>query len=502
MNAPEATFADIVILGGGTAGLLVAQSLLGRTDANVLVVEAGPDYGPLREGAWPADLLDSGTLPTSHDWGYSGPGPRRDEQFDFDRARVLGGCSSHNGCSQTAGVLGDYEAMGLDWTPSEIEQRMASVRTSLRVTEYADEDLTPFQRGVLEAMVRCGIPRTDDLGELMGGVGCGPSPVNIVDGVRWNSAFAFLDDVRQHPRLSILARATVDRVVVANGVVDHAVVHTVETTLRVHAGTFILSAGTYGSPEILLRSGIGPAGELATLGIPVSHDLPGVGRNLHDHPSLELRFAPSDLLVSQTAAFSAARPAPDEQVIAKADSLLGDGPFDMHVYPWTDPIADGLECVLPVAALAPRSRGALTLRSSDPAVRPRIDHAYLSDEQGHDRSVLGQGMELCDDLAASAPLAKLLGPAIEVGVPSSRYRFAHYWHPVGTCAIGSTPGEGAVTDTSGRVFGTDNLFVMDASVLPNVPRATTNLPVLLVAGHLVDRLISSIDVDTAIEQAV
>lgn len=324
---------DVVVIGAGTAGCLVARKLARGTTASVLLIEAGPDYGPLADELWPPELLDSSTLPTSHDWGYTGPGAEGQTGWAFERAKVVGGCSAHNGCSQTVGFGADYEQWGLDWTRSEIEARLTSLNRALQVRQYADDELTPFQQGVMEAMVQRGLPRTDDLDVLDGGVGCGPSPVNNPRGVRWNSGFAFLDEARSERTLRVLGRALVERLEVEDGVVRRAVVRADGQLIVVEARHFVLCAGAYGSPELLLRSGIGPAAELAAVGISAAVDLPGVGRNLHDHPTLELRFAPSELLLRQTADFARTRPAPDEQVIAKADSLLGDGPYDLHLFP-------------------------------------------------------------------------------------------------------------------------------------------------------------------------
>lgn len=489
---------DVAVLGAGTAGCLVARKLVTSTAANVLLVEAGPDHGPFDGDGWPAELIDSMTLPTSHDWGYEGPGADGEPSWSFERARILGGCSSHNGCSQTVGVGADYETWGLGWNRAEIEARLASLTRALRVRKYRDDELTPFQQGVMDAMVQRGIPRTDDLDVLDGGVGCGPSPVNSPRGVRWNSGFAFLDEVRSEPRLRVLGDAVVDRLDVEGTTVRKATVRIGADVLIVEAQHFVLCAGAYGSPEILLRSGVGPASELAALDIVTAVDLPGVGRNLHDHPTLELRFAASELLAKRTKAFAASRPAPDEQVIAKVDSLLGDGPYDMHIFPWTDPPSARPECVLPVASLAPRSRGSVVLRSVDPDVRPLVDHAYLRDDAGHDRAVLMQGLKLCEELSTARALAPLLGdPVVASG---RRHRLAHYWHPVGTCAIGKAPEEGAVVDSDGRVFGVDNLRVIDAAAIPVVPRATTNLPVLLLADHLADRLVMTLTATAALGQ--
>jgi choline dehydrogenase len=243
----------------------------------------------------------------------------------------------------------------------------------------------------------------------------------------------------------------------------------------------VLCGGTYGSPAILLRSGIGPADELAALGIDVAHDLPGVGANLHDHPAFELILGATPLLVERTDAFRATgRPPPDEQGFASAaSSWASDGVVDMHLF--SEIAMDGRPGIF-VACLTPRSKGRLSLRSADPLEAPILDHAYLMDLEGHDLGVLRDGVDLARRFLASAPFADLareiepgadpdLDDAIRAGV-------IHYWHPVGTCAMGG------VVDERGRVVGVEGLVVADASVMPQTVRATTNIPTLMLAERI------------------
>lgn len=485
--------ADVAVLGGGTAGAVVAASLVERTGASVLLVEAGPDYGAHADGRWPADLLDPLTLPQSHDWGYrSGtlPGSRT---LPFERARVIGGCSAHNGCSQTAGPRADYDAWGLDGAGAgaeRFERRLRDAAERMRVRHYRDDELTPLQRAALDGLLAQGVPRTDDLLDLDGGVGCGPSPVNVAHGVRWNAAFSHLDDVRGTARLRVLADAHVDRVELAGARVLRAHVLRDGTATTIEADRFVLCAGAYGSPAVLLRSGVGAPGELRALGIEPLLALPGVGRNLHDHPTAELRFAGSERLARELAAFG---PAPEEQVIAKLRSPGADGPFDLHLFPWASREAGRWVCHLPAGCLTPRSRGALTLRSVDPLAAPLLDHAFLADDEGADLAALRHGLERARELVASPALAPLLGEPLdalsagtETGDDAIRRGVAHYWHPAGTCALGPDPAAGAVVDPRGRLHGCDNLWVADASIFPAVPRATPNLSVVVLAAHVAE----------------
>lgn len=483
--------ADVVVVGAGTAGSVVAGRLAERRDRTVLVLEAGPDHGSLGSAGWPADLLDATHLPDSHDWGYQGTGSGG-QPLRFDRARVVGGCSAHNGCSQTVGWAGDYDAWaasGLSgWGAQEFSTHLRTASERMRIRRYRDDEVQPFHRAFVAASVAAGLPQRADLDRLDGKPGVDIAPINIVDGNRWNAAFAYLDPVRHLPEFTITDVALVSRVLVDSGrVVGVEYIREGESHL-VECGHVVLASGAYGTPEVLLRSGIGPADELTTLGITVQADLPGVGRNLHDHPTVAYEFDASAELVRRLDAFgSTAGWVPEEQSIAKAASSVADGPFDLHIYPWVEPRADSLHgwaVVLPVGLLTPRSRGSLRLRSNDPLSLSSPDHRYLSDPS--DVVALSDGITLLDSLVADADFAQLLGRRRnppEVGESRTdwmRRTHTHYWHPAGTTAMGIDP-RTAVTHANGAVHGVTGLTVADASLFPAIPRATPALPVVAAA---------------------
>ena len=309
---------DIAVVGAGTAGCVVAGRLA-EAGADVVVLEAGPDYGARSSGRWPADLLDGGSLVTSHDWGYSSGAlyPGR-EPIPFSRARVIGGCSSHNGCIAAIGCAEDYDAWAAvcadaGWSSAAVRPLIARALERLRVRRYTEDEIGPFHRACLDAAVAIGLPRADDLDDLDGGVGFGIEPVNVEAGVRVNAAFAYLDPVRSLERLRILDEVLCDRVVHGTSAVD-VIGWRRGKEVRVHAAHAVLSAGAYGSPAILLRSGIGPARDLERLGIDVVLDLPGVGGNLHDHPMAELDFTGSPELSDALADASSRGFVPEGQI--------------------------------------------------------------------------------------------------------------------------------------------------------------------------------------------
>jgi choline dehydrogenase-like flavoprotein len=275
----------------------------------------------------------------------------------------------------------------------------------------------------------------------------------------------------------------------------------------VPADMVVLAAGAYGSPEILLRSGIGPADDLRAAGIDVAVDLPGVGENLHDQPAAELRFAGTQQLRTDLEAFSAERWLPEEQAIAKIASTRPDGPYDVHVYPWVEPDTEtpnGWRCVIPVGLLTPRSRGRLRLRSGDPSRLAEVDHGYLAEPT--DVEALVAALEWAIDLARSQPIARArsqpiarylgdpIDPLPEADDPRGvaawiRSSHTHYWHPAGSCRMGPSDDPRSVLDARGRVYGVDRLRVADASIFPDIPRATPAFPTVVVGERIADMIV-------------
>ena len=491
---------DVVVLGGGTAGCVVAGRLGAESDADVVVLEAGPDYGPRDSARWPADLLDGGALVASHSWGYdTGDLHPLRGAVELPRARVIGGCSSHNGCVAAVGCAADYDAWAdaagdATWSADALRPLFVRALDRLHVRTYTEEEIGPFHRACLDTAAALALPRADDLADLDGGVGFGVEPVNVDGGVRVNTAFAYLDPARARPNVRVVDEALCDRLVLHGDAVE-AIAWRRGREMRVRARLAVLAAGTYGSPAILLRSGIGDPDELRRHGIPAVHALRGVGRNLHDHPLLELDFAGSERLRSALAEARAARFVPEEQTLGKLRSSLATGPYDLHLIPVAAPEHSLLEgrTILAVGAMEPRSRGRLTLASPDPSVAPIMDHAYLSDR--HDVAVLVEGVECARELASTEPLRSLLGRELVPGrgvnlEDAIRRTHVHYYHPVGTCRLGRADDPDAVCDGRGRLHGLERVAVADCSLIPVVPRANTNVPAVVIGERIADGLLA------------
>lgn len=490
---------DVVVLGGGTAGCVVAGRLAAEGDADVVVLEAGPDYGPRDSGRWPEDLLDGGALVASHSWGYdTGDLHPLRGPVELPRARVIGGCSSHNGCIAAVGCVEDYDGWATiagdgRWSADALRPLFARALTRLRVRTYTDEEVGPFHRACLEAAATLGLPHADDLDDLDGGVGFGVEPVNVDAGVRINTAFAYLDPARGRPNLRVVDRTLCDRVVPGRDGVE-VVAWRDRSELRVSAGTAVLAAGSYGSPAILLRSGIGDPDLLATHGIAPVHDLVGVGRNLHDHPLVEIDFAGSPALRDALAVAAETRFVPEEQTLGKLRSSRATGPYDLHLIPVAAPEHSLLagRTILAVGAMEPRSRGRLALTSADADAAPSIDHGYLTDP--HDVAVLLEGIERARELAGTEPLRSLIGAELAPGHDAPledavRRTHVHYYHPVGTCRLGAAGDPLAVCDARGRIHGLERIVVADCSLMPVVPRANTNVPAVVVGERIADELL-------------
>lgn len=491
------TYADTVVVGGGTAGAAVAGRLAQNSDRSVLLIEAGPDYGTFDQQGWPPELLDARSLPTTHDWGYANGSSTGRPHHPLERARVLGGCSAHNGCAAIWGSRADYDgwaALGNPgWSTDELLPFFRKASETLRVKRIADSAITPWHRACLAAAANSGIPIVNDLNDLDQDVGMGASPVNIHDSIRWNTSFAYLDPVRTTRRLRIMAQTIVNRLLLDRGRVTGLEAVGPGGATTVEAGQVVLCAGTYGSPCILLRSGIGPAAEMRVLDIEPVLDLAGVGGNLHDHPAVYLSYSGTPPLIAAMQNFVARGGVLfSEQTIAKLRSQYCTAVFDLHLFPVGGQFtgsASGWEFLLPVANMTPKSRGTLKLTSADPVAMPKIDTGYLSDPAGDDVKVLLDGIRIARDYARQSPLAELIGEELPttagyVDAESVRRDNLHYYHPVGTCKMGPESDATAVVDARGKVYGLDNLYVADAAIMPVTPRANTNLPTLVVGERI------------------
>jgi choline dehydrogenase len=435
------------VLGGGTAGCVIAGRLSENPDLSVCLVEAGPDYGPHEAGGWPEDILDARALALSHSWETD-----RDDRSQL-RARILGGCSAHNACIVLEGSPADYDEWGPGWTYAELERYLRRAKRELRTRPFERDELSPWHRAFAEA----------------GGEDTIVHPVNIVGEVRWNAAFAYVDPARSRPNLTITADTLVDRVLLDGG----RAVGAATSAGNLEATYVVVTAGAYGSPAILLRSGIGPE-----QGLPV-------GEGLSDHVGVGFGYEPVSGLVDATEEFARSHFVTMGEVTLRARSCFcPEGLHDLFLFPAVDHGEEGWEFTAAVFAMKPESRGRVQLASTDPRAPLAIEHGFLAEER--DAAVLTEGVEAMRHAAAHDSVRQLCrevrpGPQADVEA-YVRAEARGFFHPTGTCAIGR------VVDPEGRVLGLENLYVADASIMPTIPRANTNLSTAAIAERIAELL--------------
>jgi choline dehydrogenase len=335
----------------------------------------------------------------------------------------------------------DYDEWGPGWTATDLGPYLDRAEQELRTRVFGEDELSPWHRAFAEA----------------GGEDAIIHAVNAVGAVRWSTAFAYLDPARARANLTIRADTLVDRIDPEAGTV-------ITDRGELAAELIVLAAGAYGSPAILLRSGIGPGRD---------YDLP-VGEGLTDHVGVGIAWEPTEELRRAVDGFAKRAEVYMAQVTLRVSHLF--------LFPALDP---GWEISAAAFAMKPWSRGRVGLLSNDPAAPLLIEHGFLSDKR--DAVALEEGVERLRELAAQRPVSRYAGQEIRPGSAVAAAAYAGeaargFFHPTGTCALGS------VVDADARVYGTANVVVADASIMPTIPAANTNLSTIAIAEKVAEGL--------------
>jgi choline dehydrogenase len=487
-----------VIVGAGSAGAVIASRMSERAEHEVVLVEAGPDHPPGHP--LPADLAN-GTRNSmnAHDWGFRHHPMRGRGTARLPRGKVVGGSSAVNTCIALRGQPADYDewaSLGLaDWSwerclPAFIRLERDLDRGGpfhgkdgpLPIRRHPPGELVPWQAGFLDAAASLGFEACDDHNDPTT-TGAGPHAMNKIDGRRVSAAEAYLTaEVRGRENLAIVADALVRRVRFRGRRVTGVEIERMGSVETLAADRVVLSAGAICTPGILLRSGVGPREKVEALGVTLVADNAGVASRLLDHPGTAIFLLPKegvaradDPLIQTTMRYEAAgRNFPNEMQLQPGSCLAT---------PWVDlPLVSLMVCVG-----KPTGRGAIHFASADPRKKPRIDSDFFEDASDLDKA--RDGLELAWLAATSGPLrslASFLYPREDVLTDRDALRAyirRHCdsgYHPCGTAPMGADDDDGAATDGRGRVRGVEGLIVADASLMPTIPSANTNLPSLMI----------------------
>ena len=507
---------DLIIVGGGSAGCVLAHRLAQGSDRSILLLEAGPDYPDFEH--LPDDLKDGNNLFRApyhgpHTWNYMATATAEQGQFPLPRGKAMGGSSAVNGQVMFRGVPQDFDgwaAEGNDeWAFTECLPYFRKLETDedfkddfhgtdgpIPIRRCQPEELLPIPSAFIDASMASGFRYDADCNHPES-TGVGPRALNNQRGIRVNAAIAYLDQSRHRLNLTIRGNVTVRRVLFDGTRACGLEAESGGEVFTIDTDEVVLCGGAIGSPQVLMLSGVGPAEHLRSVGVGVVHDLPGVGENLRDHPNTQVTYRPKQPYPEDA-------PGPSIQVGLRYTVPGSSTPNDIqlspiHVTKGFIPATVRARTDGPITAFGVSLQNAVTagvvrLASNDPHVQPVLDYRYLTDagDRARMRSGLRQCIEITEQPALRALLEERLNPTdadLESDETLDAWLLANVQtqhHSSGTCKMGPASDSMAVVDQRCRVHGLQGIRVVDASVMPDVVRANTHATTLMIAEKVAD----------------